>query len=610
MTSLSRARESEQPCRTNPTNRDLPPFLARRSLSEKFFEESDARLRGRTATQRSKKGSEKVLGRVLRRVLRRGPAMGFTLKKGSEGRVLREDSEKGVSRRCLERPLGEYDPLGVRPRKLGWRTRVFKANQIEILCKCVPHWSWQKFVMKSVTTKGNPGQLSCGTSLRRVVGSIDSWNQWGTQWWFGIVMLLCESDCVPQSSRWGHHKLPVVFAVSQLWTEQDGCLRLGWGQRQKGKCPSQTNLTNYYRAFADEDGPSVDGSFCSSSCVALFVVGKSGLCKGAFSKLENLKCLDFPGRSRASKVWQAKENPTMSKSVQGATQWGPTQKRTQGECLQFLFPSPHEAAVRPLAAVAKKNVCALEWAPLSYSAWSWWLLQSWRTTAWSGGLLCGRVLSGRALWRLQPCSSNFGDFEILSVQRRLLQWTLPAGPSDEMPDLLDLQRGLLEGALLCFSYRVGVQNQLFLLWEIKGDFAACLTTPEEKTRYTRSADRCGLEEVSRTHRSYQPVWHPTSWGVMLHPACNSSVRDCHLKREMECFSPAQQHAAVPNALLVRKPCRQNLWSLILAKTRVYVQFLEIGLLSLNLRGGKGTQNYQKTTLREWFRNGMFCGWGG
>ena len=48
---------------------------------------------------------------VVRRVLRRGSAMGFTVKKeGSE-----KGSEKGVSRRCLERPLGEYAPLGVRP---------------------------------------------------------------------------------------------------------------------------------------------------------------------------------------------------------------------------------------------------------------------------------------------------------------------------------------------------------------------------------------------------------------------------------------------------------------------------------------------------------------
>ena len=30
-------------------------------------------------------------------------------------RVLRRGSEKGVSRRYLERPLGEYDPSGVRP---------------------------------------------------------------------------------------------------------------------------------------------------------------------------------------------------------------------------------------------------------------------------------------------------------------------------------------------------------------------------------------------------------------------------------------------------------------------------------------------------------------
>ena len=47
------------------------------------------------ATQRSKKGSEKVLegfwGRVLRRVLRRGSAMGFTVRKGSE-----KGSQKGL----------------------------------------------------------------------------------------------------------------------------------------------------------------------------------------------------------------------------------------------------------------------------------------------------------------------------------------------------------------------------------------------------------------------------------------------------------------------------------------------------------------------------------
>ena len=43
-------------------------------------------------------------GRVLRRVLRRGS--------------VRRVSEKGVSRRCLGRPFGEYAPLGVRPTRI------------------------------------------------------------------------------------------------------------------------------------------------------------------------------------------------------------------------------------------------------------------------------------------------------------------------------------------------------------------------------------------------------------------------------------------------------------------------------------------------------------
>ena len=41
--------------------------------------------------------------------------MGFTVKKDSEIRVLRWGSEKGVSKKCPERPLEEYDPLGVHP---------------------------------------------------------------------------------------------------------------------------------------------------------------------------------------------------------------------------------------------------------------------------------------------------------------------------------------------------------------------------------------------------------------------------------------------------------------------------------------------------------------
>ena len=38
--------------------------------------------------------------------------MGFTVKKGSE-----KGSEKAVSRMCLEGPLVEYAPLGVRPKQ-------------------------------------------------------------------------------------------------------------------------------------------------------------------------------------------------------------------------------------------------------------------------------------------------------------------------------------------------------------------------------------------------------------------------------------------------------------------------------------------------------------
>ena len=42
--------------------------------------------------------------------------MGFAVKRLLR-RVLRRGFEKGDSRRCLERRLGEYDPSGVRPRE-------------------------------------------------------------------------------------------------------------------------------------------------------------------------------------------------------------------------------------------------------------------------------------------------------------------------------------------------------------------------------------------------------------------------------------------------------------------------------------------------------------
>ena len=49
-------------------------------------------------------GVYKIWPRISAQVL--GKLWGFTVKKGSE---------KGVSRRCLERPLREYDPLSVHP---------------------------------------------------------------------------------------------------------------------------------------------------------------------------------------------------------------------------------------------------------------------------------------------------------------------------------------------------------------------------------------------------------------------------------------------------------------------------------------------------------------
>ena len=74
--------------------------------------------RGRTATQRSKEVSEKVLGRVLgkgsQKGSEKGACCGFYSKKKKRvlRRLLRRGSEKGVSRRYPERPLGEHAPIG------------------------------------------------------------------------------------------------------------------------------------------------------------------------------------------------------------------------------------------------------------------------------------------------------------------------------------------------------------------------------------------------------------------------------------------------------------------------------------------------------------------
>ena len=55
--------------------------LFRKSPPESFL--LGARLRGRTATQRSKKGSGKVLERVLGKGSEKGACYGFYSKKGS-----------------------------------------------------------------------------------------------------------------------------------------------------------------------------------------------------------------------------------------------------------------------------------------------------------------------------------------------------------------------------------------------------------------------------------------------------------------------------------------------------------------------------------------------
>ena len=53
--------------------------------------------------------------------------MGFTLKKGSE------KGSKGISRRCLECPLGEYTPLGVRHILDPWFATSMVCNSVEIM---------------------------------------------------------------------------------------------------------------------------------------------------------------------------------------------------------------------------------------------------------------------------------------------------------------------------------------------------------------------------------------------------------------------------------------------------------------------------------------------
>ena len=67
--------------------------------------------------------------------------MGFTVKRVLR-RVLRRGSEKGVSRRCLERPLGEYAPLGVCPMNVKARNCISQGKECSpsgiALCNTLP----------------------------------------------------------------------------------------------------------------------------------------------------------------------------------------------------------------------------------------------------------------------------------------------------------------------------------------------------------------------------------------------------------------------------------------------------------------------------------------
>ena len=52
----------------------------------------------------------------------------FAVKKKGSEKALRRGSGKGVSSRCLERPLGECDPSGVRPSKAPVATSTLRNN--------------------------------------------------------------------------------------------------------------------------------------------------------------------------------------------------------------------------------------------------------------------------------------------------------------------------------------------------------------------------------------------------------------------------------------------------------------------------------------------------
>ena len=156
------------------------------SLFLQFFGDVDlvARLRGRTATQRSKKkGSEKVLGRVLGKDSQkvRGPAMGFTVKKGSEN-----GSRKGFWE-------GGFQKLTRTP----WRARPLRRAPYRPPRKTTSEQFWEKHVWSRSVWSAS-GQEAGGWLPETSWGGPPEGFTWttGAGWVVSPLSLLCLEKCM------------------------------------------------------------------------------------------------------------------------------------------------------------------------------------------------------------------------------------------------------------------------------------------------------------------------------------------------------------------------------------------------------------------------------
>ena len=126
-------------------------------------------------------------------------------------------------------------------------------------------------------------------------------------------------------------------------------------------------------------------------------------------------------------------------TAQGPTQWGPTQKRTRGECLQFFFLLSHEAAVWPSATVAK-HMCAFSVRMSSSLLMCLILLVASVVKSPSMirvTLLCGQVLSGWALWRwLRILGLGVG----VKIRSSCMGILLPPGAMHELHNISNLTK--------------------------------------------------------------------------------------------------------------------------------------------------------------------------